>query len=305
MRKTRGSPVLALLLGVFAVMVGLTIVVGAPAATARHTATLANSVTYQDSTGEDARALDIGTVTVSNDDTGLVTFDTKFANASISSATDVFFVVMNTDRDDSTGEPNTGGGDWVIGWDGTPFLFQWNGTKMEMAPSMKTLVSMVQPNELILKIHPSEFGNVKGFDFYAKTFRPNPSDSEGEFSDWAPDHDMWSYDIKLYVAPVLKATLIKCTPDPPKAGKPMVASMTVSVTRGGQPEQLGSNAVVKATATVAGKKIVGNVAPLSSTGKVAVRWVIPKPAKGKLLRGKITVTLEKVSVTRGFVDHVK
>lgn len=45
--------------------------------------------------------------------------------------------------------------------------------------------------------------------------------------------------------------------------------------------------------------------PLSANGKVAVRWLIPKAAKGKLLHGSITVTLEKVSVTKTFSDRVK
>ena len=121
MRSKRASPV-ALLLGAFAVMVGLTILVGTPSATASHAAVQANSVTFQDSTGEDANALDIGTVTVSNDDTGLVTFDVKFVNGSPSSARDEFYVVMNTDRDESTGSPNGSGADYLIEWWGPAAL---------------------------------------------------------------------------------------------------------------------------------------------------------------------------------------
>ena len=170
---------------------------------------------------------------------------------------------------------------------------------------MKTLVTLVQPNELIAKINTSELGNVSGFDFYVKTYRPNPNDPEDQYSDWAPNFDTWGYDVTLYVAPVLTAGTITCTPDPPKAGKPMVAKMAVTVMRGAVPEKLGSAATVKATATIAGKKIVGTVLPTSPTGNVAVKWLVPKTAKGKMMRGSITVTLEKVSVTKSFVDRIK
>jgi len=294
-----------LLFGVSAVFVGLTLATGATASTAKHTAVLANSVTYEDSTGEDPKSLDIGTVTVSNDDTGLLTFDVRFVNGSLNAANDEFYVVMDTDRNEATGNPKSGGADYVIGWAGESALLKWNGTGYDFAPSMKTLVTMPQTNGIVVKIHPSELGNVTGFDFYVKTYRPDPNDPENEFSDWAPSYDKWSYDIKLYVPPVLSATAVTCTPDPPVAGKAMLAQTTVTVTRGTATERLGPKAVVKATATVGRVKLVGRVLPSYATGKVAVRWVIPKTAKGKMIRGAISVTLEKVTVTKTFTDRVK
>lgn len=288
-----------------ALFIGLVAAVGATAGTETRLVGLANSVTYQDSTGEDPNALDIGTVTVSNDDTGLLTFDIRFVNGAISSTRDRLYVVIDSDRDESTGEPDSSGADWFIGWAGSPALFKWNGTEFVFAPSMKTLVTMAQANGLIVKIHPSELGSVTGFDFYVKTYRPNPADPEGEYSDWAPEWDLWGYDVKVYVPPVLSATAVVCTPDPPRAGKPMVARMTVSVRRGTATERLGSAATVRATATIGGKKVVGAVLPGYAGGKVAVRWLVPKAAAGKVMRGTITVTLEKVKVTRTFVDDVK
>jgi hypothetical protein len=301
--RGRFPAALALLASAFLLVAVLT--VGVSSARGAHTATLANSVTFQDSTGEDPNSLDIGTVTVSNDDTGLVTFDVKFVNGSLNWSIHEFYVVMDTDRDESTGSPDTGGGDYVIAAWGPSVLLKWNGVDFDFAPSMKTLVTMVQPNGMIVRIHPSELGDVKGFDFYVKTYRPSASDPEDQWSDWAPDWDKWGYDIKLYVAPVLSATAVKCTPDPPRAGKAMIARTTVSVTRGGTQESLGTTATVKATATIAGKKVVGKVMPGYGSGKVAVKWVIPKAAKGKTMRGTITVTLEKVSVTKTFAGRIK
>jgi hypothetical protein len=304
-RGRRAPPVVALVPFAAALLFGLAVAVGATAATETAYRALPGSVTYQDSTGEDPNALDIGTVVVSNDDTGLLTFDVRFVNGSLNAATDEFFVVINSDRDESTGEPDTDGADWFIGWAGSPALLKWNGTDFVFAPSMKTLVTMPQPNGLLVKVNASELGNVKGFDFYVKTYRPNPTDLEGEYSDWAPEREMWSYDVKVYVAPVLTATQVRCTPDPPRAGKPMVARTTVTVKRGTAAEPLGAAAKIKATATIGGKKVAGTVLPGYASGKVAVRWLVPATAKGKVMRGTITVTLEKVSVTRTFVDSVK
>ena len=304
-RSTRAPSAAALVPVAAALLFGLSVAVGATAATETGHRALAGSVTYQDSTGEDPNALDIGTVVVSNDDTGLVTFDVRFVNGSLNAATDEFFVVINSDRDDSTGDPEADGADWFIGWAGSPALLKWNGTDFTFAPSMKTLATMPQPNGLIAKVNASELGNATGFDFYVKTYRPNPTDPEGEYSDWAPEWKMWSYDVKVYVAPVLTATEVRCSPDPPRAGRPMVARTTVTVKRGTAAEPLGTAAKVKATATIGGKKVAGVVLPGYASGKVAVRWLVPPTAKGKVMRGTITVTLEKASVTRTFVDSVK
>lgn len=300
-RSTWAVSVAAVLVSTMAVGAALT----TATATATRSVSQANSATFQDSTGEDPNALDIGTVTVSNDDSGLVTFDVKFVNGSISAVTDRFFVVLDSDRDESTGEPDSSGADWFIGWKGTPALLKWDGNDFVLAPSMKTLVTMVQPNGIVIKINRSELGGVGGFDFYVKTYRPNPSDPEGEYSDWAPEWNLWSYDIKVYVPPVLTAGAVTCTPDPPRAGRSMVARLSVTVTRGGAAEPLGAAARVKATAVIGGRTFTGAVLPRSAKGRIAARWLVPKTAKGKAMRGTITVSLEKVSVTRTFVDRVE
>jgi hypothetical protein len=300
--RSRGGPPLLI---VSCVSVALVLAVGASAGTARQGATLANSVTYQDSTGETPSALDIASVTVSNDDTGLLVFDLKFANRSVDPATDDALIALNVDRNRSTGSSNWDGAEWLLGWADGSYLEQWNGSDWVDAPSIKTLMSAISPNELLLRVNKSELGNVTGFDFeVASAVFPTPESQPS--IDFAPDpgHGVFSYDVKIYVAPVLTATAIKCTPDPPKAGKPMVARTTVTVLRGTAKESLGK-ARVTSSATVAGKKLVGTVLPSSASGNVAVRWLVPKTAYGKLMRGQITVTLENVKVTKTFAERVK
>ena len=306
--RNRSPGALALILVLSVVTIGLAAAVGATAGTTRHEVTQANSVTYQDSTGENANALDISTVTVSNDDTGLVTFDLKFANRTPNPDTDSVIIFLNTDRNASTGNPGWLGAEYLIGWWGDSALLQWNGSKMVNAPSALTLTTGVAPNELVLKLNRSELGNLNGFDFGIEAqVWADPNAESPTAWDVAPDygHGLWSYDVKLYVAPVLTATAIKCTPDPPMSGKAMVGRTTVTVMRGTTPEPLSDKATVTATATIAGKKVVGTVLPATKTGTVGVRWLVPKTAKGKLMNGKITVTLEKVSVTKTFSERVK
>ena len=305
MRKKRGSPGAVLLLGAFAVVVALTIAVGAPAATAVHTAVLANTLSYQDSTGEDPNSLDIGAVTVSNDDTGLVTFDVKFVNGSLKPGQTEFYVMMDTDRDESTGSPGTSGGDYGIAWWGPVALEKWNGSDWDFAPSMKTLVAMVQPSEMIIKVNASELGNAKGFDFYVKTWRQNPSDEAGEFSDWAPDWDKWGYDVKLYVAPTVSITSIKCTPEPAVRGKTLVGKATVMVTRAGQVETLPTTAKAKWTATIGGLRLKPTSTRIAPNSVLLSTWKVPKTVKGKVMRVTVSVTMENVTVTKVHLHRIK
>src|SRR5207248_2630296 len=99
-------------------------------ALARSAATASNSKTFTDSTGEDANAPDITTIGVSNDNAGLVTFKVNISNRP--TLTDDMFVLvyLNTDRKASTGDPQSGGSDFVLELDpGVVTLFKWNGSE--------------------------------------------------------------------------------------------------------------------------------------------------------------------------------
>src|SRR6476646_2591147 len=67
---------------------------------ARH---LKNSTTYPDSTGEDAAAPDITSVTVSNDDAGLITLQVNVSNRPTLTADMYFLILLATDKNQSTG----------------------------------------------------------------------------------------------------------------------------------------------------------------------------------------------------------
>ena len=70
-----------------------------------------NTVTYQDSTGEDPAAPDITTVVVSNDDTGMVTFKINIPNRPQLSRDILLDMIVDTDANSATGDPDSLGGD--------------------------------------------------------------------------------------------------------------------------------------------------------------------------------------------------
>ena len=77
----------------------------APAATVGRVAQTANTTTFQDSVAEeDARAPDVSTVVVSNDDAGLLAFEIHFANRATLAPSEELSLWFNTD-----GNPANGG----------------------------------------------------------------------------------------------------------------------------------------------------------------------------------------------------
>ena len=74
----------------------------------------ANSQTYQDSTGEDATAPDITTITVSNDDAGIVSFRVNVPNRPTLGQDMLFEIWVDTDNNTATGAAELGGADYVI-----------------------------------------------------------------------------------------------------------------------------------------------------------------------------------------------
>lgn len=296
----------AMILLLAGTLVAAVVAAGAAAGPTSATFAAAGSATYTDSTGEDPRSLDIGSVTVSNDDRGLLRFELRFASRGYERSTDWVAVLIEVDRNRTTGDPGLQGAEWSLTFgDGTAELHAWKDADWVAAPSMTSVTSTILPSGLALTVSAAELGGVTAFDFFAATLAYETPESENPIGgDSAPDwgKGLWTYELAL--KPTLTASALTCRPDPPRAGKPMTARMTVTVRRGTTPIALGPTATVKAVATLAGRKLVGTVAPSFPAGKVAVTWRVPKLAKGKVLRGSVAVTLEGVTVKRMFAERV-
>src|SRR5262245_33982633 len=112
-----------------------------------------NSVTFPDSTGEDAAAPDITSVVVSNDDAGLITFQINVSNPPALTQDMFFLIFIDADQKATTGDPQSNGADYVIELDpGSVGLFQWNGATYANAASQASLTYSYGPTGATIRV---------------------------------------------------------------------------------------------------------------------------------------------------------
>jgi hypothetical protein len=192
--------------------VGLAVLVGAAGTAAgsrstpaSHTAggrATSNSVTFQDSTGEDSAAPDITGVTVSNDDTGMLTFQINIANRPQLVDPMEVDVFLDTDLNSTNGAgPSSDGvelalsripGDLAVG--------RWDGSKWDFSGQSPSSLTYSYANGATIRVKASDLGLTK-FNFWvlADSDRHDPN----SHVDFAPDagHGTWQYEVKIAPPP--------------------------------------------------------------------------------------------------------
>jgi hypothetical protein len=268
----------------------------APAATA---VIAANSTTYQDSTGERADSPDITTVVVSNTNAGDLTFK---VNGPARLTDDMLVdLVVDSDNNAATGDPDTGGEYAIELFGGEANLYRWDGTNFSRRtndPPQSTLTFA----QLTLRINTSELGNTTRFNFALTvitgiTIVNGDLDFSAARADFAPDlgHGLWNYTVNS--APLkLVAKGYTLTPRRPVAGRTFTAALTVARNDTGAVLKGGT---VLCTATVGGARITARVRKFVGT-QARCAWQIPGSARGKPIRGSITVVFEGRRISRSF-----
>jgi hypothetical protein len=268
----------------------------APAAT---TVSTANSTTFQDSTGERADSPDITTVVVSNTNAGAISFK---INGPARLTDDMLAdLVIDSDNSAATGDPDTGGEYAIELFGGEANLFRWDGTNFSRRtndPPQSTLTF----SQLTITINASELGNTTRFNFAVTvitgiTIVNGDLDFSAARADFAPDlgHGLWNYTVNT--APLkLVAKSYTRTPSRPLAGRTFTAALTVArndtgaILKGGQ---------VICSATVGGARITARVRKFVGS-QARCSWLIPGSARGKPIRGSITVVFEGRRISRSF-----
>jgi hypothetical protein len=268
----------------------------APAAT---TVSTANSTTFQDSTGERADSPDITTVVVSNTNAGAISFK---INGPARLTDDMLAdLVIDSDNNAATGDPDTGGEYAIELFGGEANLFRWDGTNFSRRtndPPQSTLTF----SQLTITINASELGNTTRFNFAVTvitgiTIVNGDLDFSAARADFAPDlgHGLWNYTVNT--APLkLVAKSYTRTPSRPLAGRTFTAALTVArndtgaILKGGQ---------VICSATVGGARITARVRKFVGS-QARCSWLIPGSARGKPIRGSITVVFEGRRISRSF-----
>ena len=294
----------AALAGIVAAAVTAISLAPAEAAVSNAVRMASNSVTFQDSTGEARGGPDIGTVVVSNDNAGLVSYAITFANRSGFTANDMLLIGLDTDRNATTGDPPYGF-DYTVGaMSGDSAVLRWDGVSHTWTlGSMNTLVTSWAGSVFTARINASELGAATGFRFLVLA-DANPEDADAPV-DFAPDvgKDLWAYDVEL--APTLAITSIDCTPEPGRRGKPLVGKATVAVTRAGAPEALAPDAVVKWQGTVGTVRLNPTATKVGQNGVLTSTWKVPKTTKAKVFKVTLTVTMDGVTTTKTHLHRIK
>jgi hypothetical protein len=262
-----------------------------------------NSVTFQDSTGEDAAAPDIVNVVVSNDDAGNITIQVNLSNRPALTPDMYFLIFLDTDQNPATGDADALGAEYVIQLiPGAVDLFQWNGTDFVAAESQTSLTFSYVTTGPIIHVSANELGGTKAFKFgvvaasgFAVDANGDP-DFTNEHRDLAPDlgHGFYTYPVLTKL--VLTVTAFTTAPKPAKAGTTFSASFAASENDTNGPVTAGT---VTCAATLAFKRVVA-IRHVLVNGIATCIWRIPKTAKGKVIRGTITLNVRGTTVSRAF-----
>jgi hypothetical protein len=276
-------------------------------ALAKNATANANSQTFTDSTGEDPNGPDITSIVVSNDDAGLVTFKINISNRPALTADMFLSLVIDTDQQASTGDPQASGADYLIELDpGSVNLYKWNGTDYTTAPSQTSVTYTYDSTGATIRASAAELGTTKAFNFFALAFSGVKTDASGNadftnaHADGAPDSGHGSFSYQVLTKLVLSVQAFTTSPKPAKAGKAFVANLAASENDTSGPVQAGT---VACSATVGGKH-VSATAHRVANGIATCSWSLPRTAKGKTLHGTVSLTVKGTTVVRSFTAKV-
>jgi hypothetical protein len=241
---------------------------------------------YTDPAGDSLGGPDITTVTVSNDATGLITLKVNVTGLDVGE-TDMY-TFLNTDRNTDTGsasgceytfdvDSQAGSHDWG--------MTRWSGDDWQDVPRSSTMSFNHTGDVATFTFHRSDIGNVGSFDFWIA------ADSDSGGPDFAPPGVMWTYTLSATTA-TLVAGKVVASPAKPVAGKRLVVSMPVTRSDTGQAP---ADPKLTYLVTVAGKAVKATGSIVGKTARVTT--TVPRSAKGKVLRVRLTVTAQGLSAT--------
>jgi hypothetical protein len=262
-----------------------------------------NTKTFADSIGEDPNAPDITSTVISNDDAGNITFQVNISNRPALTPDMFIELLLDTDQNASTGSADLLGADYVIDLEsGAVDSFKWSGSDFTAAPSQSSLTFAYAATGPTIKISAADLGGTKAFNFAVVALSGITTDANGkpDFSnihrDVQPDpgHGTLPYEVLT----TLRLSLVAFTtaPKPAKAGKAFSVGLAANENDTDGPVEKGR---VTCAATIAGKRLPAKPSALVN-GIATCAWQLPKLAKGKTIRGTVTLVVQGAQVARSF-----
>jgi hypothetical protein len=271
--------------------------------------TTANSQTFSDSVGEDPNAPDITSVVVSNDDAGLIAFKINVANRPALTPDMDVQLIMDTDNNTATGDPQAFGADYLIDLvPGQVGLYKYTTTTQDyrFASSQASLTFSYDATGAAIHVSAQDLGGAKVLHLGAFVASGIVVDASGnpDFTnaktDLAPDpgHGLYTYQVLTKLTITVQAFVY--APKPAKQGKNFVAGFAATESDTGGPVTAGT---VTCAAT-AGTKHLPALTHAIKSGVAACVWHVPLKTKGKLLRGTVTLTVQGATVKRSFAVKI-
>ena len=206
---------------------------------------------------------------------------------------DTYSILLDADSNATTGAPAdvgvAAGAEYAIDVaDGASRLSSWNGSSFEpVVPQPEIPTAWSDGYGPVLQVGRAALGDPQAFNLILKT-------ANAEDLDLAPDSGSWSYSVTP-----LQLTAGRLAVGPARAGKPLAVAMEVE--RSDFEIALDEGAIV-CRATVAGRRLVGR--GLFAGELIVCSWRLPKDARGKRVRGSVSVTFQSVTAKRSFTVRV-
>lgn len=266
-----------------------------------------NSQSYLDSTGEDPAAPDITSIGVTNDDTGLITFQVNIANRPAFTPDMLLDIYVDTDKNAATGASQIFGADYVIEQQpGSIGLFQWNGSTFVFASSQSSLTFSYGVGGATIRVNALDLNRTKGFNFgvdatsgIAVDASNNP-DFTNAHNDLAPDAGHGTFAYQVIAKLTLTVGAFTTSPTPAKAGRSFSAGLAVT--------ESDTNAGVDSGTITCAAKIAGKAVRVKTKrlvdGIAVCVWSIPKTARGKTIRGSIAIAVQGTQTSRAFAARI-
>jgi hypothetical protein len=294
----------------FAVL-SLALVGGASAALDAEPTTVSR-LTYSDPAGDASTAPDVTTVSVVGDArTGMISFSvtaTGVRPASPDGMTRWVSVWLDTDNNPATGDDGSEHALFFVDDPADPEHWwnvgRWNGSDWQQ-PDLTPGTGFSRAGDVLTwRLHKTQLGGSTRFSIVVST---SIDDAGGNTvaDDWAPDNAEWIYDINgptrtamWFVRPVLGKPVT--VPARVRAGQRVTLSVPVTRAEGAKSVPL-TKGTMTCDPSVAGRTIAH--AESFKSGVARLSFVVPKTAKGKPLKVKLTI---KASSYRGpdgtFID---
>lgn len=267
----------------------------------------ANTTTFNDSVGEDPAAPDITTIVASNDDAATLSFKINIPNRPQYAADIAIVMFLDSDANQSTGDPESLGADYIIQLiQGELLLFKWDGSDFTLSPTQSSL-SYAWAGGPTIRVNASDLSNtrkllfdvtaVSGIVFDSTTGAIDCTNCKRDF---APTIGFYPYNVVVQ-KPTLVVRSLKPTPARPVAGRPFTLKLVAARSDTGAAVQNGR---VTCVGRLGAARLTAQLQRVQG-GAATCTWNIPANAKGKTFRGSVTVAFEGLKAGQSYTGKVR